>query len=154
MNLQHLPDIHTGRHTQWVQNDIKRPPVWKEWHILHWKNPRNNTLITMTPCHLIANLNLTFLGNIYPNCFINTRRKLIAIFPCKHLCIYNYTKFTMWHFQRSITHFSCFLPENRTKKPLFCCQLCLTLRCNLTDQDITCSHFRANSDNSSLIQVL
>ena len=64
MDLKHLPDIHTGRHAKRVQHDIQRPPVRQKRHILHRKDTRDNTLVPMPASHLIADGNLTFLGDI------------------------------------------------------------------------------------------
>ena len=54
MNLKDLTDIHSGRHTQWIQNDIKRTAIRKIWHILYRKYTGNDTLVTMTSGHLIT----------------------------------------------------------------------------------------------------
>ena len=54
MNLQYLSDIHTGRHAQRVQNDIQRTAVRQIRHILHGKHAGNNTLVSVTASHLVA----------------------------------------------------------------------------------------------------
>ena len=60
----------------------------------------------------------------------------------------------MRHFQRSIPYLAGFLAEDRTEQTLLCGKLCLSLRSHLTYQDITCTHFRTDTDDSSLVQVL
>ena len=64
MDLKHLSDVHTGRHAQRIQYNIKRTAIWQERHILYRKHAGNNTLITMTSSHLITYRNLTFLSDI------------------------------------------------------------------------------------------
>ena len=73
MNLQDLSDIHSGRHTQRIQHDIKRTSVRKEWHIFNRKYTGNNTLVTMTSGHLITNGNLSLLSNVNTYGLVNTR---------------------------------------------------------------------------------
>ena len=60
----------------------------------------------------------------------------------------------MRYFQRSITYFTCFLTKDCTEKSLFCCKLCLSLRSNFTNKDITGTYFRTDTDNTTLIQIL
>ena len=76
MNLQHLPDIHTGGHAQRVQHDIQRTSVRQERHILHRKHAGNNTLVTMASRHFITHRDLS-----------------------KNLGIHNNSIFTMGHLQ-------------------------------------------------------
>ena len=153
MNLQHLPDIHTGRHAQRVQHNIQRPAVRKKRHILYRKHTGNHTLVSMTSCHLITHRNFSLLGNINADCLVYAGRQLIPVFSGKHTGIYYDTIFTVRHFQGSIPYLSRLLAKNSSQQPLFGRQLCLAFRCNLTYQDISGTHFRANADDTTVIQV-
>ena len=62
--LKDLTQVHTRRHTQWVQYHIYRTTILHEWHILKTYHLRNDTLITMATGKLITYLNLTLLGDI------------------------------------------------------------------------------------------
>ena len=73
MNLKHLSDIHSGRHTQRIQHDVKRTSVWQKWHIFNRQYTGNDTLVTMTTSHLIADLNFSLLCNINAHGLIYTR---------------------------------------------------------------------------------
>ena len=95
MNLKHLSDVHTRRHTQWVQHDIQRTSIRKEWHIFYWKYTGNYTLVTMTASHLITNRDLTFLGDIDTDSLVYAWCKLVTIFSCKYLSVYDDTICTM-----------------------------------------------------------
>ena len=99
MSLQDLSDVHTGRHTQRVQYDIQRTSIWKEWHIFYRKNSGDNTLVSVTTCHLIADRDLSLLCDIDANYLINTRSQLITILTVKYLCINNNTICTVWKLQ-------------------------------------------------------
>ena len=153
MDLQHLPDVHTGRHTQRVQYDVQRTSVWKEWHILNRKHTGHNTLVTVTAGHLITYRDLSLLGNIDADCLIHTGGQLIAVLSCKYFCIHNDTVLTVRNLQGSITYFTGLLTENSTEQPLFRGQLCLSLRSYFTDQDITCADLRTDTNDSTLVQV-
>ena len=79
VDLKNLPDIHSRRHAKGIQYDIHRPPVRKVRHILNRKNSRNNTLVSVTACHLVADRNLSLLRNIYSYGLIYSGRELIAV---------------------------------------------------------------------------
>ena len=114
MNLQDLSDIHTGRYAQWVQHDVERTAIRKERHILNRKYTGNDTLVTMTTSHLIADGNLSLLCNVDTNGLIYTRSQLVAVLSCKYLRINDDTVCTMRYFQGGITNLSCLLTEDRT----------------------------------------
>ena len=97
MNLQHLSDIHTGRHTQRIQHNIQWTPVGQKRHILHRQHSGNHTLVAMSSCHLVSHGDLTLLSNIDPNRLINSRRQLIPVLPGKHLSIHNNSISPMRH---------------------------------------------------------
>ena len=60
----------------------------------------------------------------------------------------------MRYFKRSISYFTGFLTEDRTKQSFFSCKFCLSLRSNLTYQDISGADFCSDTDDSSFIQIL
>ena len=153
MDLQDLSDIHSGRYTQRIQHDIKGTSVRKEWHILNWKYTGNDTLVTMTTSHLITNGDLSLLCNINTYCLIYSRAQLIAVLSCKYLGIYDNTIFTVRYFKGSITYLSCLLTEDGTKETLLSSKLCLSLRSNLTNKDITGTYLSTDTDDTTLIQI-
>ena len=60
----------------------------------------------------------------------------------------------MGHFKRSISYLTRLLAEDRPQQTLLCRQLRLSLRSHFAHQDISCPHFRSDTDNSSLVQIL
>ena len=89
MDLQHLSDIHTGRHAQGVQHDIQRTAVGQERHILHRKHAGHNTLVTVTAGHLIAHGDLSLLGDIDADSLVHAGRQLVAVLSGKYLGIHD-----------------------------------------------------------------
>ena len=108
----------------------------------------------MTSGHLITNRNLSLLRNVDTYRLIYSRRQFITVLSCKYLRIYNNTIFSVWYFQGSVTYFTCLLTKDCTKQSLFCCKFCLSLRSNLTYQNISGAHFCTDTDNTTLIQIL
>ena len=73
MDLKHLSDVHTGRHTKRVQNDIQRTSVRQIRHIFYRKHTGNDTLVTMTSGHLVTDRDLSLLCNVNADCLIYSR---------------------------------------------------------------------------------
>ena len=164
MYLQYLSDVHTGRYAEGVQYDIEGTAIRQERHILFGQNTGNDTLITVTACHLIADLNLTLLGNIAVNDLIDTGcqfitglfmavRTVLAFFLGKHFDINNNAVFAMRHTQRGITHFSGLFTEDGTQQSFFGGQFGFALGGYLTDQNITGVYLSADTDNTVFIEI-
>ena len=108
----------------------------------------------MTAGHLIADTDLSLLCNIDTNRLRYARSQLVAVFSCKYLCVYNYTVCAMRYLKGSITYFSSLLTEDCTEKSLLCSELSLSLRSNLTNENIAGTNLGTNADDSTLIKVL
>ncbi|MNP30245.1 hypothetical protein D3C76_1233090 [compost metagenome] len=93
------------------------------------------------------------MSNIYTNELVNTWRQLITVFTGKYFHVYYDTVSTMWYTQGSITYFTCFLTKDRMQETFFCCQLCYTLRCYFTNQNVASTNLSTDADNTALIQV-
>ena len=59
----------------------------------------------------------------------------------------------MRYFQGSISYFTGFLTKDRTKQSFFGCKFCLSLRSNLTYQDISGTDFSSDTNDTSFIQI-
>ena len=79
VHFEHLTDIHTGGNAQGVEHDIERRAVRKEGHILLRKYSGNNTLVTVAACHLIADGDLTLLGDIAADDLVDAGCELVAV---------------------------------------------------------------------------
>ena len=95
MDLQDLSDIHTGRHAQRVQHDVQRTSVGQIRHIFYRKHAGNDTLVTMTACHLITNRDFSLLCNVNADCLVYSGCQLIAVLTGKYLGIHYNTIFAM-----------------------------------------------------------
>ena len=153
MNLENLSDVHTGRNAQGVKAYVKGCTVGQEGHILLRKDSRNNTLVTVTTCHLVTDGDLSLLCDVAADNHVDTGRKLVAVGSCEDLYIDDYTALTVGNSERCVSDFPCLFTEDGSKKSLFGCQLCLTLGCDLTDENVACVYLGAYSDDTSLIEV-
>ena len=108
----------------------------------------------MTSGHLIADRDLSLLSNIDAHCLVHSWRQFISVISSKYLCIYDNTVLSVRHFKRCIPYFPRLLAEDRAKQPLLCGQFGLSLWSYLSYQDIAGAYLCANTNDSSLIQVL
>ena len=126
----------------------------QERHILARHDAGNDTLVTMTTCHLIAFGDLTFLGNMYTNLLVYSRRQIIAVFTAEYLNADNLTSFTVRYTQGAVTYLTCFFTKDSTQQTFFSSQLGFAFRSNLTYQNIARTYFCTNADNATFVQIL
>ena len=112
MDLKHLSDVHTGRHAQRIQYNIKRTAIWQERHILYRKHAGNNTLVAVTAGHLVAHLDLAALSDVDTDHLIHARPQLVAVFTGKYLGIHDDATLTVRHLQGGITDLTGLLAED------------------------------------------
>ena len=153
MDLKNLSDVHTGRNAKGVEHDIERSSVGKERHIFNGKNAGNDTLVSVTTCHLITDGDLSLLSDIYSYAHIYAGRKFIGIVLGKYLGIDNCSVLTVRNLKGSIPYFSGLLTEDRTQQSLLCGKLGLSLGSNTSDKDVTCSYLCTDADDSVLIKI-
>ena len=114
MGLQNLTDVHSGRDTNRVEDNINRCAIGQEGHILFGGNEGNDTLIAMTSGQLITYGDLSFLGNPYLNPFIDPGGQVVTAIPTGvYSHIDNLAPLTVWNAQRGIFHIAGLLTENR-----------------------------------------
>ena len=62
--FEHLTDVHTRRYTEGVEDDVDGGTVGQERHIFLTDDLRDDTLVTVATCHLIADADLALLGDV------------------------------------------------------------------------------------------
>ena len=73
-----LTDVHSRRHTQWIQYDIHRSSILEEWHVLISNDLGHNALVPVASGHLVSHLQLPLLCDIYLGQLDDARRQFIA----------------------------------------------------------------------------
>src|SRR6266699_4137816 len=107
----------------------------------------------MASCHLVACSNLTLLRYADAHQLIDPGRQFITRITCEDFDFDNFTTLSMRYAQRGIFHLTCLLTEDGTQQFLFSRQFRLTLRSDLTNQDILRPHFSTDIDDAPLIEV-
>ena len=77
-SLEDLTEVHSRRHTEGVQTEINRRTICEEGHILLADDLRDDTLVTVTTCHLITDLDLTLLSDVDLSHLDDTRGQFIT----------------------------------------------------------------------------
>ena len=136
VRLQHLTDVHTGRHAERIQHDLDRCAVLQERHIFFRQDARDDTLVPVTSSHLVAFGNLALLRDVDAHQLIDTCRQFISIFTGEHLDVDDNAGAAMRHTQRRVAHLARLLAKDRVQQTLFRRQFRYALRRHLADQDV------------------
>ncbi len=154
MDLQHLADVHAGRHAQRVQHDVQRGAVRQERHILHGQDAGNDALVAVAAGHFVADLNLALLRDIAPHDLVDPGAQLVvAVLAGKDLHVHHDAVFAVGDAQRGVADLARLLAENRAQQALLCGQLGLALRRDLADQDVARADLGADADDAAVVQV-
>src|SRR5690554_3007908 len=62
--LEDLPQVHSGRHTQRVQQDVHGRSIFEERHVLDRNDLGNDTLVSVAAGHLVAHLDFALARDI------------------------------------------------------------------------------------------
>ena len=111
MHFKDLSDIHTRRNAEGVQYDLQGSAVRKERHIRLWKHARNNALVTVASRHLVADLYLTLLRDIYAHELADSGGQLVLVLAGEDLDVYDDTAFAVGNFEGRIPYFPRLLRE-------------------------------------------
>ena len=90
----------------------------------------------MTSCHLISDRDLTLLRKIDSYYFIYSCGKLVALLVREDLNVYDDSCLTVRNSQGGISYLSCLFTEDRAKEALLAGKLGLSLRRDLSYENI------------------
>ena len=76
--LEYLSEVHTGRHTQRVEDYVHGRSVFEERHVFLTHDPGDDTLVAVAACHLVADADLTLLCDVDLSHLHNAGRQLVA----------------------------------------------------------------------------
>ena len=76
--LVNLSEVHSGRHTERVEDNVHRSSVLEERHILLPDNLGHDTLVSVASGHLVTDSDLPLLGDIYLGELHHTVGKIIS----------------------------------------------------------------------------
>ena len=64
MRFQNLADVHTGRHTQRIQNDLHRRSVREMRHVFFLHDLGDDALVAVTAGHLVTDGQFAFGSDV------------------------------------------------------------------------------------------
>ena len=96
---QEPDDVHTGRNTERIKNNIQWGAVGQEGHILTRKDARNNALVTVASRHLVTHAYLALLGDIAAHHHIHAGAELIAVLTGENLDVNHNAVFAMGYLE-------------------------------------------------------
>ncbi len=153
VDLQHLPDVHTGRNAQRVEHDIQRRAVGQEGHILLRQDAGHDALVAVAAGHLIAHRDLALLGDIAAHHHVDARGQLVAVFAGEHLDVHDGAVLAVRHAQGGVAHLARLFAEDGAQQALLGGELGLALGRHLAHQDIPGAHLRTHADDAAFVQL-
>ena len=154
MDLQHLPDVHSGRNAQGVEHDVQRRAVGQIRHILAGQDAADDALVAVTSGHLVAHADLSLLCDVYADHLVHTGRHLIAMVAGENLHVHNDAALAVGDLEGGVAHLAGLFTEDGAQQPLLGGQVGLALGRDLADQDISRTHLGAHGDDASLVKIL
>ena len=108
----------------------------------------------MTACHLIADADLTLLGDVAAHAHTHAGLQLVAVLGGKDLDVDNDAVGAMGHTQGGVADLAGLLAEDGAQQALLGGQLGLALRGDLADEDVAGLDLGTDADDAAVIEVL
>ena len=154
VDLQHLTDVHTGRHAQGVQHDVQGGAVGQEGHVLLGQDAGHDALVAVAAGHLVAHGDLTLLGDIDADHLVDAGGELVAGLAGEDLHVHDDAALSVGHLQGGVTDLAGLLTKNGPQEPLLGGEVGLALGGDLAHQDVAGVDLGAHADDAPLVQVL
>ena len=154
VDLQHLTDVHTGRHAQGVQHDIQGGAVGQVGHILLRQDAGDDALVAVAAGHLVAHADLALLGDVAADHLADAGLQLVAVLGGKDLDVHDDAVLAVGHTEGGVADLAGLLAEDGAQQPLLGGQLGLALGGDLAHQDVAALDLGADADDAPLVQVL
>ena len=153
VTLEELTDVHTARHTKWREDDVDRRTVSQVGHVFFGQNARDNTLVTVTSGELVTFSDLALLGDKDTNELVHTRGELFLTVALNDLDVDDRTELTVRQTHRHVANVVGLVTEDGAQQALFSGRLRLTLRGDLTDEDVARRDLRTDADDAAVVEV-
>ena len=136
VDLQHLADVHTGRHAQRVQHDVQGGAVGQEGHILLGQDAGHDALVAVAAGHLVAHGDLALLGDVDTHHHVHAGGELVARLAGEHLHVHDDAALAVGHLQGGVAHLAGLLSEDGAEQPLLSGEVGLALGGDLAHQNV------------------
>ena len=100
VRLEHLADVHAGRHAERVEDDVDRGAVGQEGHVLDREDLGDDALVAVAAGELVADADLALLGDVDPHQLVDARRQLVALVTAEHLDVDDLAALAVGHLEQ------------------------------------------------------
>src|SRR5699024_1335094 len=114
----------------------------------------HDALVAVAAGELVAVLDLALLGNVDTDHLVDTRGQIVVVLAGEPADTDDLAGFTVWNLHGGVTDLAGLLTEDGAQQALLRGQLGLTLRGDLTDQDVAVADVRTDADDAALVEVL
>src|SRR5882762_6038924 len=87
VRFQKLTDVHTGRHTQRIQNNLCRSSIRHVRHVFFRQNARDHALVAVASGHLVADAQLALHGDVYLHQLDHAWRQFVTLLQLVFLLV-------------------------------------------------------------------
>ena len=123
-------------------------------HILLRQHPGDDALVAVASGHLVADRDLSLLGDVAADHHVDARRELVAVFAGEDLHVHDDAVFAVRHAQGGVAHLARLLAEDRAQQALLRVELGLALGRDLAHEDVAGAHLGAHADDAAFVELL
>ena len=153
VRLEQLPDVHTGRNAERVQDDVDRRTVGEERHVLDRQDLGDDTLVAVTAGELVALLDLALLRDEHANELVDAGRQVVAVVARERGDRDDAAGLAVRHLERRVADLAGLLAEDGAQEALLGGELGLALRRDLADKNVAREDLGADADDAVLVEV-
>ena len=154
MRLEQLPDVHSGRNAERVQDDVDGRAVGEERHVLDREDLGDDALVAVTAGELVALLDLALLRHVHADELVDARRQIVAVRRGENVRDRDDAAgLAVRHLERRVAHLAGLLAEDGAQEALLGGELGLALRRDLADQNVAREHLGADADDAVLVEI-
>ena len=153
VRLEQLPDVHSGRDAERVQDDVDRRAVGEEGHVLDRQDLGDDTLVAVTAGELVALLDLALLRDVDAHELVDARRQIVAGVAGELADRDDAAGLAVRHLERRVAHLASLLAEDGAQEALLGGELGLALRRDLADKNVAREDLGADADDAVLVEV-
>src|SRR5205085_7851698 len=112
VRLEHLADVHPGRDTERVEDDVDGRAVEQVGHVLDGQDLRDHALVAVTAGELVALTDLALLADVHAHQLVHAGRELVAGFTREHAYVDDLADLAVPHLERGVAYFTRLLAED------------------------------------------
>src|SRR4051794_19991951 len=153
VQLEDLAEVHTTRHTVWVEHDVDRRAVLEERHVLDREDLGDDALVAVAAGELVTVGDLALVGHVDADELVDAGRQVVAQVGTELLDADDRAGLAVGHLEARVADLARLLTEDRAQQALLRRQLGLALGRDLADQDVAGRDVGTDADDAALVEV-